>query len=467
MTLTMTIGGESITARETFPVINPATGEIHADAPNSSFHEVDDAMTSASSAVGHWSQDESVRRQALAACAARLLAATDELAQILTAEQGKPIAEATAEVQATAGWFAHFAQMPTPGEVLQDGIHSRVELRRGPLGVVVAITPWNYPLLLAGFKIAPALLAGNAVVLKPSPFTPLSSLRLGNILSEVLPAGVLNVLSGLDPLGALLVEHEKTSKISFTGSTATGRIIAESAGRHLKHATLELGGNDAAIVLDDVTPAAVVDRIFASAFANNGQTCIAIKRLYVPESLHEETVALLAERAQRAVVGDGGDPSTTLGPLNNARQRDIVARMVHDAAASGARVVTGGTAPDRPGYFFSPTIVTDIADDADLVAQEQFGPALPVLAYRDVSEALDRANNSEFGLGGSVWGADTERASEVATSLQCGTAWVNSHMVLTPGVPFTGAKTSGLGVENGLIGYQSFTQLQTHLVAAL
>ena len=461
----MTVGGQRVSGADTFPVENPARGVAFASAPDCSRDVLDRAMTAASSAFQSWRRDLPARRAALTACAGAIMSAADELAAILTTEQGKPLSDSLAEVQATAGWFGYFASLEIPEEVLQDDASLRVELHRRPLGVVAAITPWNYPLLLAGFKLAPALLAGNTTVLKPSPYTPLSSLLLGEVLAKVLPPGVLNVVTGLDALGPLLTQHPLTRKISFTGSTATGRLVAADAGRALKHATVELGGNDAAILLDDVSLPDVIDSVFWSAFANTGQTCIAIKRLFVHESMYDETIDLLADRAKSVVVGDGADASTRLGPLNNSRQLDIVSSMVEAARASGARIVTGGSPIDRAGYFYEPTIVADIDDNADLVALEQFGPALPVLAYRDVDDALARANATDFGLGGSVWGQDENRADEVASLLDCGTAWVNTHMSLLPHIPFSAFKTSGLGVENGLLGYHSFTELQTRHLA--
>lgn len=458
----MTIDGEQAASNGTLDVVNPATGEVFATAPECTAELLEAAMTSAESAQRTWAvTEESVRRQALRACAGALIESAAEFANVLTTEQGKPLKDAENEVRAAAGWFAYFAEMEIPQEVVHEDDDLRVELSRRPLGVVAAITPWNYPLLLAAWKIAPALLAGNTVILKPSPYTPLTALLLGTRLSAVLPKGTLNVVTGSDVLGPLITEHAIPRKISFTGSTATGRRVAASAAKTLKHVTLELGGNDAAIVLDDVDPEAVIDQLFWASFANNGQTCVAIKRVYVPESRHEQYVDLFANRANAAVVGDGSAPETQLGPLNNQMQRDIVSRMVESAREDGAQVVTGGSAIDGPGYFYAPTIVTNVKDDADIVANEQFGPALPILSYGTVDEALQRANGTPFGLGGSVWGTDLGAAQKVAAGLECGSAWVNTHMALSPKYPFSGAKTSGLGVENGLLGYLSFTEAQT------
>jgi acyl-CoA reductase-like NAD-dependent aldehyde dehydrogenase len=335
-----------------------------------------------------------------------------------------------------------------------------VEVVRRPLGVVAAITPWNFPLVLAAWKIAPALLAGNTMVLKPSPFTPLSTLKMGEILASVLPPGVLNVVSGGDELGSWMTAHPVPRKISFTGSVSTGKRVAAAAAPDLKRVTLELGGNDPAILLDDVDPATVADSVFRQAFANNGQVCSAIKRVYVPEAIYDTVVEALAEKARAAKVGDGTLADTELGPINNKPQFERVSGLVADAIAGGARAAAGGKPMDGPGYFFQPTILADVTDGVRIVDEEQFGPALPVIAYRDIDDALARANATHFGLSGSVWGADPVRAGQVAEQLECGTAWVNTHLALAPHQPFGGAKWSGIGVENGPWGYYGFTELQ-------
>ena len=331
---------------------------------------------------------------------------------------------------------------------------------RRPVGTVAAITPWNFPLVLASWKIAPAQLAGNTMVLKPSPYTPLSTLKLGELLRDILPPGVLNIVSGGDELGKWMTSHPVPRKISFTGSVATGKHVAASAAPDLKRVTLELGGNDPAIILDDVDPGAIADKLFWGAFQNNGQVCSAIKRVYVPESLYDDVVEALAERARTVKVGDGTAEGTQLGPINNKPQFERVKELVADAVTGGARAVTGGKPMEGSGYFFEPTILADLSDGTRIVDEEQFGPALPVVAYRDLDDAVERANATHFGLSGSVWSADPERGAEVAARLECGTAWVNSHLALAPHQPFGGAKWSGIGVENGPWGYYGFTELQ-------
>ncbi|MEU8341427.1 Acyl-CoA reductase [Actinomadura meyerae] len=459
-TFSMTIDGAAADAPGTFGVINPATGEVAEQAPDASREQLDAAMAAAQAAYADWRRDEAARRKALQAAADVLFARSEEIGRILTLEQGKPLADGTMEVVGAGVWLKYFADLELPREVIQDDDNALVEVVRRPMGVVAAITPWNFPLLLAVWKIAPALLAGNTMVLKPSPFTPLSSLKLGEVLRDVLPPGVLNVVTGGDDLGAWMTSHDVPRKISFTGSVATGKRVAAAAAPDLKRVTLELGGNDPAILLDDADPAAVADRLFGAAFQNNGQVCSAIKRVYVPEALYGDVVDALAERARSAKVGNGMDEGVQYGPVNNKPQYERVSELVADALAGGARAAAGGKPIDGPGYFFEPTILADVSDGTRIVDEEQFGPALPIVKYTDLEDALARANGTHFGLSGSVWGTDTDRAAEVAGRLECGTAWVNTHLALSPSQPFGGFKWSGVGVENGPWGLYGFTELQ-------
>jgi len=456
----MTIDGVAAATEGSFDVINPATGAAHATAPECTRAQLDAAMESAAKAYRDWRSDEGARREALRTAANVLMAAAGDIAPILTAEQGKPLGEATMEVFGAGVWLQYYADLEVPREVIQDDDSAFVEVLRRPLGVVAAITPWNYPLILASWKIAPALVAGNTMVLKPSPFTPRSTLRMGEILNTVLPPGVLNVVSGGNELGAWMTDHPLVRKISFTGSVATGKKVAAAAAPDLKRVTLELGGNDAAIILEDADPNVIVDKLFWGAFQNNGQVCSAIKRIYVPESLHDQVVEGLAELARTVKVGDGTEDGVKLGPINNRPQAARVAELVADAIAGGAVAASGGKAIEGDGYFFEPTILTNLTDGTRIVDEEQFGPALPVISYRDVDDAVARANATHFGLSGSVWSADADRAAEVAGQLECGTAWVNTHLALSPQQPFGGAKWSGIGVENGPWGLAGFTELQ-------
>jgi acyl-CoA reductase-like NAD-dependent aldehyde dehydrogenase len=456
----MTIGGDTVPATGSFGVVNPAQGEVFAQAPDCSRVQLDAAFDAAVKAQRDWKLDQAARRQTLLAMADKLMASAGDLAPILTAEQGKPLADANIEVFGAAIWCQYYANLETPPEVLQDDAQALVEVVRRPVGVVAAITPWNFPLVLAFWKIAPALLAGNALVLKPSPFTPLSTLKVAEILRDVMPPGVLNVVSGGDQLGAWMTAHPVPRKISFTGSVETGKKVAISAAPDLKRVTLELGGNDPAIVLEDAEPAAVSKALFAGAFSNNGQVCSAIKRVYVPEALYDAVVEGLVAEAASTKVGDGTESESKLGPINNHPQFERVKELVSDALSHGATAAAGGHAMDRPGYFFEPTILSDLTDGTRIVDEEQFGPALPVISYRDVDDVVERANATHFGLSGSVWGGDADRAAEVAGRLECGTAWINTHLALAPQQPFGGFKWSGVGVENGPWGLAEFTELQ-------
>jgi acyl-CoA reductase-like NAD-dependent aldehyde dehydrogenase len=458
--VTMTIDGKEATTESTFDVVNPATGAPEAVAPDCTVQQLDSAMASAAKAHRDWRRDEDLRRDALRRSAEVLMAAAGDIAPILTQEQGKPLGEATMEVFGAGVWFQYYADLEIPRQVIQDDDFAFVEVVQRPLGVVAGITPWNFPLVLASWKIAPALLAGNTMVLKPSPFTPRSTLKLGEVLRDVLPPGVLNVVSGKDPLGASMTSHPVPRKISFTGSVATGKKVAAAAAPDLKRVTLELGGNDPAIVLDDVDVDAMVEKLFWGAFQNNGQVCSAIKRVYVPESLEDQIVEGLAERARTTKVGPGTEEGVQLGPINNRPQFERVSELVADALASGAVAAAGGNPFEGDGYFFEPTILTNLSDGTRIVDEEQFGPALPVITYRDVDEVIERANATHYGLSGSVWGSDVERATAVAEQLECGTAWVNTHLALAPNQPFGGAKWSGIGVENGTWGLLGFCEPQ-------
>lgn len=463
----MVIDGREVQGESRFEVEDPATNDAIGDAPECSRAELHEAVEAAARAFRSWRENEDARRALLSRSADEIESHSEWLASLLTAEQGKPLARAREEVAGAATWFRFTAELPIPVEVVQDDDRAWIEVHRRPLGVVAAITPWNFPFLLAAWKVAPALLAGNTVVLKPSPFTPITTLALGELLRPVLPAGVLNTVSGGDELGAWMTSHPLVRKISFTGSVATGKRVAEAAAGDLKHVTLELGGNDAAIALDDVDAVEVAERLFWGAFANSGQVCSAIKRLYVPEARHDEIVERLAERARGARLGHGMDPDTELGPLNNRQQLERVARLAAEAEARGGAFEAGGSIVEGRGYFFSPTVVTGLSDDAPLVAEEQFGPILPILPYDDVDEAVERANDTTYGLSGSVWSSRPERAAEVAARLECGTTWVNQHMTILPHVPFGGHKWSGIGVENGPWGLLGFTQIQTRHVSRI
>ncbi|GAA2358283.1 aldehyde dehydrogenase family protein [Streptomyces carpaticus] len=432
-----------------FAVTDPATGEPFDEAPDQQPAELDAVIGRAERAWHDWRADPAARTTALRAAADTVEAAGDDLARLLTREQGKPLAESHAEVARTAARLRYFAGLTPETRRISDGRPVHSEIRWRSLGPVAAIVPWNFPLQLAAAKFAPALAAGNTVVLKPSPYTPLTTRLLGSLLTAVLPEDVLTVVTGREPLGARLAAHPGIRHVTFTGSVPTGRAVAGAAAGTLARVTLELGGNDAAVLLEDVAVDRIADRLFWAAFRNCGQVCMAVKRVYVPERLHAEVVDALAERAKSVAVGPGLDPATRLGPVNNAPQLARVEELTRRALADGARAAAGGHRLDTPGYFFAPTVLTDVPPDSPVVTGEQFGPVLPVLPYRTLDEAVTAANSTGFGLGGSVWGTDPDRAEAVADRLDCGTAWINHHAELSLHQPFTGTGNSGVGVAGG------------------
>jgi acyl-CoA reductase-like NAD-dependent aldehyde dehydrogenase len=456
----MLIDGKLVNTPEQDNVINPAQAGPFATCAHASKAHVDEAVAAALRAYPAWRKDEALRRQKLNECAAVLQANAADIAQVLTREQGKPLNTAMMEVFGASMWFNYFAGLEVHPEVLQDDAEKRIQIVRKPLGVVAAITPWNFPVVLLAWKFAPSLLAGNTIIAKPSEFTPLSSLMVAGLLKDVLPAGVINVISGPGSVGAELATHPDVRKISFTGSVATGKKIMQYAASDLKRVTLELGGNDPAIVLDDVDPAAVIDGLFWGAFTNSGQVCTAIKRLYVHEKVYAPIVDGLVERAKSVTVGDGLEPDTQLGPINNKMQFEKVVGLVEDARQHGARIAVGGKPLDRPGYFYPPTIVTDAHAGLRLVDEEQFGTALPIIKYRNLDDVFVEANRTHYGLGGSVWTSNLERGEQLVREIESGTGWVNQHMDITPFTPFGGCKWSGLGYENGKWGYEEFTEMQ-------
>ncbi|AUG81874.1 Putative aldehyde dehydrogenase [Kitasatospora sp. MMS16-BH015] len=431
------------------PVVDPATGESFDEAPDQQPGELDEVVARAQRAWPGWRADPAARTAALRSAAEAVETAGEDLARLLTREQGKPLAESHAEVARTAARLRYFADLAPRTRRIEDGRPVHSEIRWRPLGPVAAIVPWNFPLQLAAAKFAPALAAGNTMVLKPSPFTPLATRLLGSVLATALPEDVLTVVTGREPLGARLASHPGIRHVTFTGSVPTGRAVAAAAAASLARVTLELGGNDAAVLLDDVEVDRIADRLFWAAFRNCGQVCMAVKRVYVPARLHAEVVEALAQRAKTVAVGPGLDPETRLGPLNNAAQLARVEQVTAQALAGGARAAAGGHRLDGPGYFFAPTILTDLPPGSAVVTEEQFGPVLPVLPYRSVDDAVDAANGTGFGLGGSVWGTDLDRAEAVADRLECGTAWINHHAELSLAQPFAGVKDSGVGVAGG------------------
>src|SRR3984957_2466054 len=439
------INGRLVEGAGSLDVINPATGRTLTTAPRVDRAQLDEAVAAAKAAFPTWSATPLRQRAALLIKLAEALeAGQDEFARLLTQEQGRPLPQALWEIALSIAVLRYFATLDLPLEVLKEDGTQKVVRQHKPLGVVAAITTWNVPLLLLTIKVAPALFAGNTVVAKPAPTTPLTTLKFGELCARILPPGVVNVIVDQNDLGTALTSHPDVAKVAFTGSTATGKKLMASAAGTLKRLTLELGGNDAAIVLDDADPKEVAPKIFAAATLVSGQGCIAIKRVYVHDSIYDAVCAELGRLARETVVGDGLEPGTQMGPLQNKAQFERVKGFLEDARRNGT-IVAGGGVLEHKGYFVQPTIVRDISDNARLVREEQFGPVLPVLRYSDIDDVVARANDTDFGLGGSVWSSDRERAFGVATRINSGTVWVNKHLDLGPDTPFAGAKQSGMG----------------------
>jgi acyl-CoA reductase-like NAD-dependent aldehyde dehydrogenase len=455
---TMTIDGKAATAGAMLAVRNPALDEAFAQVPDAGQAELDHAVAAAERAFPLWAAtpvDE--RRAALLRVAEVITANRADLARLLVQEQGKPLADAMGELGGAAYWAKAAAAMDLPGEETDTG-RERVITRYVPLGVVGAIVPWNFPALLAMFKIAPALLTGNTIVVKPSPFTPLTTLKLGELLRGVVPDGVINIISGGDALGPLMTAHPGIAKISFTGSTATGKRVMASAAATMKRVTLELGGNDAAIVLPDFDIEAMTEKLFWAAFRNSGQICVATKRVYIHEDIYDRLSASLAEFAKGVVVGNGLEQGTHMGPVQNRQQFERVKDLIADARATGLTFLSGGDVDEaKPGYFVPITLIDNPPDASRVVVEEAFGPVLPLLKYRDLDDVVARANATSMGLGGSVWSSDLDAATAVAERLQTGTVAINAASGPTPNFPFAGHKESGLGAEGGADGLRAYT----------
>ncbi|PDS35044.1 aldehyde dehydrogenase [Rhizobium anhuiense] len=459
---TQTINGVAAPITSTFDVINPATGAVFAQAPECTPEQVEEVMNAAHEAFKTWRNAKDERRAALNAAADIIEANTERLVNILVKEQGKPKADAGIEIFAATMVFRYYADLEIAPDVIQDDEVAYSAVIRQPIGPAVAITAWNIPIILATCKIAPLLAAGNTVILKPSPYTPLTTLLLGELLRDVFPPGVLNVVSGGMNFGPELTQHPLTRKITMTGSTATGKKVAAAAAAGVKRVTLELGGNDAAIVLEDADPKVIAQRIFWGSFRNSGQLCIAAKRVYVHESIVAEVTKELAAIASTVKLGDGMNDDTQLGPLQNLAQFEKVSDLVEDALAKGAKAVTGGHKLDREGYFYAPTILADARHGMRVVDEEQFGPVMPIISFSDVEEVLKLANDTEFGLGGSVWTSDSARGAALARRIEAGMVWVNTHSDnVFPTQPFGGVKQSGIGLEMGPWGYIAATDAQT------
>lgn len=453
------IDGQLIDGNGKFDVINPATGSVFTQVPHASHEQCEQAISAAKAAYPLWSKkSQEERRNLLIVLADKIKENSEKLAESLVIEQGKPLAEAQAEVMFSEIFIRTQADFKFNAKVLEDNDERRVEEHRKPLGVVAAIIPWNFPLLIAMFKLPPALLVGNTIVIKPAPTTPVTTLMLGEICAEVFPKGVVNIITDQNELGPVLSSHPDIAKISLTGSTVTGKKVMASAAATIKRITLELGGNDAAIVLDDVDPAKVAESIVASAFMNAGQVCIAIKRLYVSAKIYDQLIEELAKHVKNLVLGNGLDTNVNIGPVQNKKQFEQTKELLKDTK-NNSRIVVGGEAINTAGYFIQPTLVADAKDGTRIVDEEQFAPILPVICYSDLEEAITSANALPFGLGASVWSSDAKQAYEVAKRLDAGAVWVNKHLDFGPAIPFCGAKESGFGAELAQDGLKEYTQI--------
>ncbi len=458
MTYKLLIDGQLVDGASQMDVINPATGAPPASAPRASIDQADQAIAAGKKAFpGSAALSFEERRAFLERLAAAMNERADEFARLLTMEQGKPLDHAKWEMMGSIAALSHYAQQKLEPKILRETEDVRILEQRYPLGVVAAIIPWNFPVALLIAKMAPALITGNTVIAKPAPTTPLTTLLLGEVAADILPAGVFQTLIDQNDIGAYLSSHPDIAYVSFTGSTATGKKVLGSAADTLKRFTLELGGNDAAILLDDADVDKVAPSIFQGAMMNSGQVCLAVKRVYAPREKAAALCDALVKLAGEAVVGDGLQQGTTMGPIQNKAQYDKLLGLIDEARAQGT-VVAGGERIDGDGYFIAPTIVRDLPDDARLVREEQFGPVLPVLAYDDLEDVLVRANDSDYGLGGSIWTSDVERGIEVASRIESGTVWVNKVLDLPLDVPFGGAKQSGIGRQQAMEGLEAYTQ---------
>ena len=456
------IDGKMVDNGQWLEVLNPATEQVVGHVPSCGKEELDRAVAAARRAFTQWKKTTAEeRQQVVQGIAAAIKENADELYRLLTSEQGKPHTQAQQEIYGAAGLAAAQSTLTLDDVISQDDDTRLSRTRRVPVGVVGGIVPWNFPIMMAIQKIVPALVAGCTIVLKPSPFTPLTTLRIAELIKDVVPAGTVNIVTGEDTLGPLITEHPDIDKITFTGSTATGKKIMAGASGDLKRITLELGGNDASIVLPDADVEKVAEQLFWSSFSNAGQVCIAAKRIYIHEDIYDDLSKAIADYAKTVVVGDGSQQGTGVGPIQNKKQYERVLDLIQDAKDNGYKFLTGGDKdPSGTGYYVPITILDNPPEDARIVAEEQFGPVMPLMKFASVDEVIERANNSEYGLAGAVWTKDTDKGVEIAEQLETGTVWINEFMQLSPFAPFGGHKQSGFGAEYGIDGLKEFTYPQ-------
>lgn len=458
----MVINGELVKSDHLYPVVNPANEDILCSVPDAREPDLEAAVTAASDAFHDWAATPYEDRQkAVANIGSILLEHKSELSRLVTLEQGKALEASEHELEMAAQWCHGVSQLKLPVEILHDQDGRRIEMQHVPIGVVGAITPWNVPIIMAIWKIAPAVLAGNTVVLKPSPYTPLATLKLGALIKDLFPNGVVNVLSGGNDLGQWMTKHPEIGKISFTGSTETGRKVLASSSKFIKRVTLELGGNDAAIVMSDINVEEVAPALFWAGFMNSGQVCAATKRMYIHEAIYDELAEAIVNVSKSVVVGDGSEARTQLGPVQNHMQYNKVKSILEDSIKQGHQFLVGGNVPDRKGYYLPITIVDNPPEDSRVVVEEAFGPILPLLKFKDIDDVVKRANNTSSGLAASVWSNDIEQARAIASRLDSGTVWINEVFAFSPLTTFAGHKQSGLGCEHGVQGLLEYTNSKT------
>ena len=456
------IDGELVEAGEWLDVLNPANEQVIGQVPACGPAELDRAVAAARRAFKSWKKTSFEERQAACLAISKAIKDNaDELFRLLTSEQGKPHEQARFEIYGAAGLAAAQSGFKLEEEIVEDSETRLHRYRRVPVGVVGGIVPWNFPVMMAIQKIVPALMAGCTIVLKPSPFTPLTTLRIAELIAGAVPPGTVNIITGHDSLGPLITSHPDIDKITFTGSTATGKKIMEGASADLKRITLELGGNDASIVLPDADPQKVAEQLFWSSFSNAGQICVAAKRIYIHEDIYDELSQAIVEYAKAVKVGDGSQQGTGVGPIQNKKQFDRVCELIQDARDNGYKFLLGGDVdPSGSGYYVPITILDNPPEDARIVAEEQFGPVMPLMKFSSEDEVISRANNSDYGLAGAVWTANPDKGVEIAEQLETGTVWINEYLHLSPMAPFGGHKQSGFGAEYGLEGLKEFTYPQ-------
>ena len=464
----MLIGGKLVGKDEKgkrIKVINPATEKTYAHVPKGKVKHINKAVAAAKKAFPKWAATSQAKRQEVVSKIADVISDNAEmLARIMVKEQGKPMPEAMGEMAWTEGYLRHYATLSVEGRTIQDDETFKIEMRRVPLGVVAGICPWNFPVLVPFWKIGPALIAGNTVVMKPSPTTPVTLMKILELCNDFIPAGVINIVSDENDLGEVLTSHPDVAKVSFTGSTETGRKIMASAAGTNKRLTLEMGGNDPAIVMADVDVKETAAKIYAGAFMNAGQVCMAIKRVYVHDKIYDEMCDELTKLAKDAVVGDGLQQGSTIGPIQNKAQYEKVKALIKSADTDG-KILCGGVVKGKKGYFIKPVIVRDVKDGDDIVDKEQFGPILPIIRFKDKKKVGLLANASDYGLGASVWSADEKAATKLAATIESGTVWVNQSTNIGPHIPMAGFKASGIGVEQSAEGLEEFTQIQVLNIA--